>query len=220
VARWLFSFIAREFSGLDWYLRVSGEWNRNAKARAILDRLSSAEQARLRRLSTTLDSRRGRPTWRPLLCAIAADQVIFEHIIRKKRLSRAQLRGSGGLAEVADDFKTGAGRVKRVYAAYRKQASTLRDEWRPNSKEARHLRKVLGPPPAPRDPAPARAPMEWPVVFHWFAHALRDLCRYRDNHPKLPWSSKCASRCLRNRDRLSGISTPRSQELRIETPAR
>jgi hypothetical protein len=188
----------RAVLALEWYISMSGEWARNAKARAVLERLAPAERARLSRLSATLYGGRGRPSWRSLLSAIAADQVIFESIIRGKRSSR--------LAGVADDFKTNAARVRRVYEAYRKQASVLREEWWPNSKEARALLRQFGPPPTPREPAPA--PMEWPEVYHWFAHALRNLCRFRDNHPKLPWSPKCATRCLLNRDRLSAVRRP------------
>lgn len=43
------------------------------------------------------------------------------------------------------------------------------------------------------------------MVFHWFAHALRNLQRYQSGHAPLPWdvwNDTCATRCPAERNKL------------------
>src|SRR5262249_35273870 len=127
----------------------------------------------------------------------------FEHVVRNKR--------SGKLERVSEELGLNERWLRKVYAAYRGQAKWLRDEWRPAGKIERVLLRGCGSPPP--DPRPKLPPMKWDAVFHWFAHALRNLSRYRDNHPKLPWSKNCAARCLANRDRLANRSSVSAHQL-------
>lgn len=41
------------------------------------------------------------------------------------------------------------------------------------------------------------------MLLHWFAHALRNLSRYFQGNPPLPFQDGCAGKCLKERDRLA-----------------
>lgn len=41
------------------------------------------------------------------------------------------------------------------------------------------------------------------MVFHWFAHSLRNLRRWKNGKAPLPWQDTCARKCLVERDKLA-----------------
>jgi hypothetical protein len=194
---------------------TDARWNNVPGAQALYQRLGA--QVR-KRIDAAWSLRRDK--WQTLLTNIARDQLAYDQIIKGQRRYKE-------LAAVAERFGRSESWARQVYARYSAQASILRGdgplvpsaERRQSWKERGGL-DVVGRRVRTRSEIPAgltegktgkalRAVQDhW--IEHWFAHALRNLVQYRDNHRPLPWpgpdsppgtSKTCKETCLRERDR-------------------
>ncbi len=169
------------------------QWASDREVQAALNRLGREERATLyRRVRGS-----GAHDARELLQRIASDQAIWE------------ARAVGGLTTetIAEKFGLGErrsiGEVIRHYNRQARQLQGLSAEFHGKALEDLRLleaagrcrldgrRLVLG----------SRVCANDEEVRHWFAHALRNLARFLQRHPPIPWSVSCQGRCLAHRSR-------------------
>ena len=175
------------FGLLECYVLLDREWQKDKQAWQIFRTLPADAQARLRKL----DQQQGRQChrgWERILEIIVRDQQVFQYIIAQK--------ASGRLGEVAEQFHLSEGSVRKLYAAYHRQAARLLGRESPLEQLAkkRSMKEIVDRLQRRQEARPLRIPPV-PVVcqtcdevFAWFALALRNLKRYRRGHLPLPWA--------------------------------
>jgi hypothetical protein len=187
---------------LAYYLLNDRLWTQNREAGSLLAQQSPEVQAALRTWARGVWRRRTPWSWAALLCRIARDQALFQetHALGP---TQAGLVG----ARKYDVSEAGA---QRVYYFYHREMSALLGQGRRISARVRADYRAFGietprvdPTPCLPDLAGRPAEEHVPIILHWFAHALRNLARYRDGHAPLPWHpTACRSICLQVQRRL------------------
>jgi hypothetical protein len=222
----------RRVRALRYLIAVDRLWYAYPEAAALVRTLPAFEKQALLELSKQFARPPTLWTWETLLPQIAQDQVIFRKI-------NALGPTEAGVAPTSDPniapkrygmSKSGA---KRIYDEYHRQASILlgRGMLPPKAWAAAMEDKGLlnahgrihalpfgfSAAPSPFLSAAWNIDMpwlpHWEAVYHWFAHALRNLCRYQNGHPPVPWPdnhTSCHLRCERELQKLLAHCDPPS----------
>jgi hypothetical protein len=195
-------------------------WNNVEGATALYNTLDADAQERIR---AAWNQRRR--AWAALLGNIARDQLAYDQITRSSPKVQE-------LERVGERFGRSESWARQVYARYSEQAMVLRGAgvlvqspesrrvWKDRGGLRVEGRRVMTAPYIPEAVIKGRKGQErraiedrW--IEHWFAHALRNLVRYRDKHGPLAWpgrpsspgaSSDCRETCLRERDRRANAT--------------
>ncbi len=204
----------RERLALEELAATDSRWNNVRGAQALYRKLDT--EAR-KRIDSAWSLRSGQ--WRTLLRNIARDQLAYDQITRSKPRDEE-------LFLVAERFGRSESWARQVYARYSAQASDLRGAgvlvpspegrraWQQAglTVEGRRVKTVSQIPQelTKGKTGRARRASEDRWIEHWFAHALRNLGRYRNNNEPMPWpgrdappgaSQKCVETCLDERNR-------------------
>jgi hypothetical protein len=184
----------RLLQGLQYRMLSDPWWATDTETQKALARLPARDRARLmRRVHRT-----GASSPLRLLRRIATDQLVWE-----RRALDGRRRD-----DIAKDFRLDPREVTRIMSHYNRKAHALQGlsvEFRGKPLQELRLladrgrvtlrgrRMVMG---------GAVGRMTIDELRHWFAHALRNLDRWGERHPPLPWKPTCRSSCLAHRDNL------------------
>jgi hypothetical protein len=144
-------------------------------------------------------------SWDALLRTIACDQSLFQEI-HALGPTHAGLVATQWLdvLPIWERYGVSEAVAQRVYRAYHRKMSELLGHGVIVSQAVRAAFRTRGIEVPRIRPARAMAGLtalpaheHVPTVFHWFAHALRNLARYRHGHAPIPWHpTACRQRCL------------------------
>lgn len=162
---------------LGFYIECDKLWQQDRHAWQVMQTLPPGVQRKLSALERKRWHYQTRWTWPVLLQSIARDQEIFQQVLAI-RPAGAGLAGPRGKIAPAtrlkwQEYKYRPVMALKVYQAYRSQLTRLL-KTRQSQQQA----------------------------LHWFAHALRNLTRYRLGHTSLAFTSSCASPCRRRQQNL------------------
>jgi hypothetical protein len=195
---------------LAYYLTTDRLSSQNSGAQTLLAQQSPEVQALLRSWATDVWLRRTPARWDRLLRTIARDQTLFQeiHALGPTQAGLVDSRRHD-VSPIWTKYRVPKAVAQQVYREYRVEMSALLGRGRRVSEKVRAFRDQgrevprIRPTPLMPDLAGRPADEQAAIIFHWFAHALRNLARYRDGHPPLPWHPMtCRTRCLQVRHRL------------------
>jgi hypothetical protein len=190
---------------LAYYLTTDRLWTQDGEAGTLLAQQSPEVQVALRTWAHSVWRRRTPWDWATLLEAIARDQALFQEIqaIGPTQAGLVDTRWQDG-PPIWEKYGVSKADAHRVYRTYHRKMSELLGHGVIVSKAVLAFFRARGT-NAPRV-RPTRAMTELaalpvdehvPTIMHWFAHALRNLARYRDGHAPIPWHpTECRQRCL------------------------
>jgi hypothetical protein len=191
---------------LAYYLITDRLWTQDSEAGTLLAQQLSEIQDALRTSSRGMWNRRTPWSWDALLPAIARDQMLFQEICALGP-TRAGLVGTRwrDVPPIWEKYGVSEAVAQRVYRAYHRKMSELLGHGVRVSKAVRDAfsaRGIEGPRVRPTRPMAGLQGLppdeQTSIILHWFAHALRNLARYRDGHAPIPWHpTACRRRCLR-----------------------
>jgi len=146
-----------------------------------------------------------------LLQTIARDQALYHDIltIGSTKAGLAVTR-RWDVHHIWKKYHVTEAVAPRVYREYHAEMSALLGRWRRVSEKVRALCRAQGTEvphmrPAPLMPDLAGRPIDehGSIILHWFAHALRNLARYREGHAPMPWHpTVCRTHCLQVQRRV------------------
>jgi hypothetical protein len=203
---------------LTYYLSIDRLSSQDSEAQALLAQQPAKLQDTLRTWARGVWRRRTSGAWKDLLKTIACDQALFTEILTL-RPTRAGLvatrqpsvtKLAADAPPIWDKYHVSEAAAQRVYREYHAGMSGLSGRGRRVSENVRAFlpsRRIEAPrvrqTPLMPDLADLPAEEHVPTIMHRFAHALRNLARYRDGHAPLPWHpTACRSRCLQVSRRL------------------
>jgi hypothetical protein len=213
---------------LRYWIECDPHWYQHPSASQLLRALPDTQRMGLLAVAKQRWRNTSPEDWQGLLTTIAQDQETFRKI--RKAIDEVGTE-EAGVAHTSD-FRIAQERygiekseARQIYVAYNKQASILRGEgmlcpevWRDAFHDAGLLkgRRILAAPfgvrvkttssiiaPYPQLETPILP--DWASVHHWFEHALRNLQRYRNRRPPLPWPedpTSCQQRCRTGKEKL------------------
>ncbi len=206
------------------YVQTDRLWQQDRTAQAVLRKLQASERPQIEALERAIRRKIKQRDWFPLLKDIARDQKVFQGIITG-RLSSQHLTAIGRRYDLTEAV------VMKIYRPYSRQRQYLLGNITSHTVRKVLATKHMSLAPLSRPIIPRKTGVEDDkprpmfdkrgklidyddcgedlhkdtrdqMVFHWFAHALRNLSRYLDGNPPLPWRESCAAGCLRARDGL------------------
>jgi hypothetical protein len=190
---------------LGYYLTTDRLWSQNGEAWTLLRQQPPEVQHALRTWACGVWRRRTPWSWDELLRAIARDQAVFQeiHDLGPTQAGLVDSRWQDG-PPIWKKYGVSKADAHRVYCAYHRKMSELLGHgvtvskvvcaaFRARGIEVRHIRptRVIA------GLSEVQPDEQIPIILHWFAHALRNLARYRHGHEPLPWHlTACLGRCL------------------------
>jgi len=199
----------RRVLALRYWMALDRLWYEDADAWTVLRALPASQQQALRAFE---QQRWAFPsvvwTWETLLPRIAQDQGIFRDMVAVGP-TQAGVAPTSAPDIAPQRYGRSKTDARTIYVAYHRQAFILLGQgMRPPKAwaEAMHDEGLLNargrihaaPLGFSATPSPllcagwkiaASSLGNWEAVYHWFAHALRNLCRYRNGDtPPLPWN--------------------------------
>jgi hypothetical protein len=218
----------RRVRALLYWISLDRLWYEDPEAQALLRTLPTVKQQAL----LAFNQRHwARPSlaqkWETLLPRIAKDQIIFRDIVQVgPKIAGVEPASDPAIARQRSERYGCMSRTeaRKIYLAYSRQASILlgRGSLPPkawaalmkgdgllNARGRIHaaplgVRGTLNQFLVPERVDTPYLP-DWQAVFHWFAHALRNLCRYQNGHAPLPWPDdhlSCQRACERELQKL------------------
>lgn len=225
------------YQALRHLVQSKSEWKQDKRSQCILKELPPQQRAYLEQLHEKTWGGYRRDRWDQLLKRIAKDQILFQEMLmlnarqKMEEVFFAMTDRYGMPDETARD-------IYRAYSAQRQlllgEVTSPRVK-RAILKRERTLSPISRPPIPRKREHDQQSDQEEKsffdsggsvidydndgeeispedrdkMVFHWFAHCLVNLRRYKNGHPPIPWHDGCASRCKSERNRLaSGHSSP------------
>lgn len=188
---------------LVWWKSNDPLFSSDRDAAGLLKKLASDERAVFtRRTRAPRFVRSGKQDLPGLVGVIARDQVIYEaslHVPRPGRLEKLTAAFARGDARsIAEILRYYRRQHRRLLGEPLNRAdATFLEAQGIQLAEGRRVRRTC----ADND-----------EVIHWLAHALRNVLRWRDGHPPLPWAPSCRSKCLQVRDELAGVQVIRQRD--------
>jgi hypothetical protein len=197
---------------LAFYLTTDRLSSQDSEAQTLLAQQPAEIQDALRTWARGVWRRRTLGAWKALLKTIARDQALFAEILTlgptcaglAGTRQRSGTKLAADLPPIWGKYHVSEAVAQRVYREYHAEMSALLGRGRRVSENVRAFFRSQGI-EAPRvrqtpimpDLAGRPADEQVPIILHWFAHALRNLARYRNGHPPRPWhATACRTRCL------------------------
>jgi hypothetical protein len=183
---------------LEDFVTFERNWRSVTGTSRIFRRLPADVQQRIREIDARRHGRIGRRSWTTLLNKIARDQQDFaamfpvgpKAILNNDDDDRTDTEAADEDDNNAPEDRLGSTRkVWTVYARGALEALGHNPDGETSKLQGGRQRAKL-------DLAGLKV-SERQRVLHWFAHAFRNLVRYRDRHPPLPFDDSCSSRCKR-----------------------
>ena len=191
---------------LAYYLSTDRLWSQDREAGTLLAEQPAEIQAALLTWTHSVWGRRTPGDWATLLETIARDQALFQGIqaIGPTQAGLVGTRSKNG-PPIWEKYGVSEADAQRVYRAYRRKMSGLlghgvivpqavraalraRGNDVPRVRPTKTMPALLGLPPT----------NQTSIILHWFAHALRNLARYRHGHAPILWHpTACQQRCLK-----------------------
>ena len=167
------------------YVENTREWDRNPRAHQILRGLRPAERKALVKFAKKTHGVVGRRSWATLVSTIRRDLRWFEKMLPL------------GPARVVDSDEYPA--MRRVWTVYARQALALLNLG-PTSLEISLgvVERAAAGRQRARIDLSGISPEQRGLILHWFHHAFRNLIRYWNGHPQLPFDrldTRCAAGC-------------------------
>jgi len=157
------------------FIETSRLWERDRQAQRVFNGLPAHVRLELRKRSDRLYGRVARRRWATLLAVIAKDQLLFARMLPC---------GPTQIMKSTDSIYPSA---KKTWTTYARQAIELLGLGTGRASGVGRQR--------PRLDLRTLTPAQQAAVVHWFAHAFRNLVRYRDGHPSRPFVPACAATC-------------------------
>ena len=178
---------------LDDFIRRERRWERYAAALRVFKELPAGVRQRLLRIDARLYGRVGRRSWSTLLQAIAKDQRLFARMLP----SGAKPGAKPGAKRIMVEDERSYPSARKVWTAYARQALDVLGQ----NPEGETARLGGGRQRARLDLTGLEGnKREW--ILHWFAHAFRNLVRYRGGRSSLPFEESCIIDCKHRLDRF------------------
>lgn len=204
----------RQVRALRYYIELDRLWQQDSAAQTLLQGLPKPKRDELLALDKKTWGRPQSWRWETLLPTIAEDQEIFREIVflgpTDAGLSRTRpKKDESELEFVRDRHGVSEATARRIYRYYQRQMSDLMGlgvlasaGWRGGLQKAGLLNAQGRLPTKPilrslEELSRNERKRHTEPVFHWFHHALRNLVRYRDGHPPLPFDAYACSHACR-----------------------
>jgi hypothetical protein len=191
---------------LAYYLTTDRLWSQDHEAMTLLTQQPPEFQRLLRTWARGVWRRRTPGSWDTLLRTIARDQALFQEIcsVGPTRAGLVATQWQDG-SPIWKKYGVSEADAQRVYRAYHRKMSELLGRGVIVSKVVRAAFRARGiDVPRIRPTRTMAGLQELPpdeqtaIILHWFAHALRNLARYRDGHAPISWHpTECRQRCLK-----------------------
>jgi hypothetical protein len=163
----------------------------------------------------TWERKQRKRSWDVLLKEIAIDQEVFLDIFKNGPTSSG-LRETGKIMSsrpepLWEKASLSLATACRIYRFYMREINVLRGSYRIRDIEAKAWLMERGLMTSNLPPLVmafgGNKENIYPAVAHWLHHSLRNLARYRNGHPPIPWNEAnqtCVVSCARHHRQLLG----------------